>query len=102
MSDFSLGSLVRERRGEQSLRSLSACLGISAATLSRVERGRTIDVATYRRLMGWLGIPAEAGHLLEHLTALEARVAQLEKRLKELEAKEERNYLGKVLSWGVK
>ncbi|MBN9415996.1 MAG: hypothetical protein J0I12_11195 [Candidatus Eremiobacteraeota bacterium] len=52
--------------------------------------------------MGWLGIPAEAGHLLEHLTALEARVAQLEKRLKELEAKEERNYLGKVLSWGVK
>lgn len=78
MSNFSLGSLVREKRGPLSLRHLSGCLGISAATLSRVERGSSVDVHTYRRLMGWLGLPAELGVLLDHLVQLEARVKALE------------------------
>lgn len=29
-----------------------------AATFSRVERGRTPDLATFRKLVEWLGIPA--------------------------------------------
>lgn len=85
MSDFSLfASLVREKRGKQSIRELSKCLGVSAATLSRLERGRVVDVSTYRRMMGWLGLPPELGILLDHLSKLEARVAQLEELVPKL------------------
>jgi transcriptional regulator with XRE-family HTH domain len=56
-----LGPMLAQRRAEQSLslRDVSAQAGIPAATLSRIEQGRTPDLATFRRLVEWLGISAE-------------------------------------------
>lgn len=45
---------TRRRETRQSLRAVSAETGISASTLSRVERGSNPDAATLSRLMGWL------------------------------------------------
>lgn len=49
-----LGTLVRKRRGHGKLRETSKDIGISAATLMRVESGRIPDVATFGRLCKWL------------------------------------------------
>ncbi|WP_413989805.1 helix-turn-helix domain-containing protein [Labrys okinawensis] len=55
-----LGLRVREKRGEQGIRAAAAEIGISHATLSRVERGFMPDLANYRRICRWLGIEVEA------------------------------------------
>lgn len=52
----SLGALVRERRGANKLRETAAEIGISAATLLRVESGRIPDVVTFGKLCQWLGL----------------------------------------------
>jgi len=54
-----LGLRVREKRGEQGIRAAAAEIGISHATLSRVERGFMPDLANYRRICRWLGINVE-------------------------------------------
>ncbi len=56
-----LGPLLAQRRAEQnlSLREVSQLAKIPTATLSRIERGRTPDLATFRRLVEWLGEPPE-------------------------------------------
>jgi transcriptional regulator with XRE-family HTH domain len=56
-----LGPLLAQRRAEQklSLRDVSEQSRIPTATLSRIEQGRTPDLATFRRLVMWLGIPPE-------------------------------------------
>lgn len=53
-----LGHELRRRRKEIgiSLRDLEGTIGISAATLSRVERGRIPDVGVIERLAAWLGV----------------------------------------------
>ena len=64
----SLGAMVRERRGRQTLRAAAAGIGIGAATLLRVESGRVPDVDTFGRLCRWLevdpglflGVPSRA------------------------------------------
>jgi len=50
-----LGMLVRKHRGEAKLRETAETIGISAATLMRVEAGRIPDVATFGKLCKWLG-----------------------------------------------
>ena len=56
----SLGVLVRKNRGKQTLRETAKDIGISAATLLRVEGGRIPDVVTFGRICSWLEIdPAE-------------------------------------------
>ncbi len=52
----SLGALVRQRRGANRLRETAQVIGISAATLLRVEAGRTPDVVTFGKLCNWLEI----------------------------------------------
>ena len=52
----SLGGLVRDRRGSKKLRETAEEIGIGAATLLRVESGRTPDVATFGRICNWLRI----------------------------------------------
>lgn len=52
----SLGALVRDRRGARKLRETAAEIGISAATLLRVEAGRIPDVATFGKLCQWLSV----------------------------------------------
>jgi transcriptional regulator with XRE-family HTH domain len=56
-----LGPMVVQRRGELglSLRDASAVSGVPVATLSRIEQGRMPDLATFRRVVEWLGVPPE-------------------------------------------
>ncbi len=56
-----LGPLLVQRRAELglSLREASAQAGVPVATFSRVEQGRAPDLATFRRLVLWLGLPPE-------------------------------------------
>jgi transcriptional regulator with XRE-family HTH domain len=50
----SLGALVRERRKSRKLREVASEIGISAATLLRVEGGKIPDVATFGKICNWL------------------------------------------------
>ena len=55
-----IGTLVRERRGAQGVRAAAEEIGVSAATLSRVENGKQPDLATFEKLCRWLGVsPSE-------------------------------------------
>ena len=55
-----IGTLVRERRGAQGVRAAAKEIGVSAATLSRVENGKQPDLATFEKLCRWLGVsPSE-------------------------------------------
>jgi transcriptional regulator with XRE-family HTH domain len=59
MDILRLGQLVRDRRGDKGVRAAAAEAGVSAATLSRVERGHLPDILTYQRLCAWLRIDPE-------------------------------------------
>lgn len=52
----SLGNDVRKHRENKTLRAAARDIGISAATLMRVEAGRVPDVETYGKLCTWLGV----------------------------------------------
>jgi DNA-binding XRE family transcriptional regulator len=57
-----LGEYVRRKRQDEklSLRQVAMKIGVSAATLSRIENGIGMpDSATLARLAAWLGIPLE-------------------------------------------
>jgi transcriptional regulator with XRE-family HTH domain len=54
-----LGVRVKEKRGTQGIRAAAKEIGISHATLSRVERGYMPDLVNYRRICRWLGINVE-------------------------------------------
>lgn len=57
-----LGATLRERRSQLgvSLRAVEQHTAISAATLSRIERGSTPDLAIIERLAAWLGVSVHA------------------------------------------
>ena len=57
-----LGAELSRRRTELgvSLRAVEERTGISAATLSRIERGSTPDLVIVERLAGWLGVVVHA------------------------------------------
>ena len=52
----SLGKMVEEKRGDSKLRETAKEIGISAATLLRIESGRIPDVATFGKVCHWLEI----------------------------------------------
>ena len=52
----SLGNDVRKHRENKTLRDAAHTIGISPATLMRVEAGRVPDVETYGKLCNWLGV----------------------------------------------
>jgi transcriptional regulator with XRE-family HTH domain len=54
-----LGPLLAHRRSELglSLRDASEASGVPVATLSRIEQGRMPDLATFVRIVKWLGEP---------------------------------------------
>ena len=55
-----IGALVRERRGARGVRHAAKEVGISAATLSRIENGKQPDLGTFEKLCRWLEIsPSE-------------------------------------------
>jgi transcriptional regulator with XRE-family HTH domain len=51
-----LGKLVRDKRGDRRLRDAAGEIGISPATLMRIENGRVPDVDTFAKVCRWLGI----------------------------------------------
>lgn len=53
-----LGRRVAVKRAEigQGVRAASAAIGISPATLSRVENGRLPDLETFKRICDWLEV----------------------------------------------
>ena len=78
-----LGTVVREKRGSQGLRTVAADIGTSAPTLSRIEAGKMPDLQTFRKLCLWLevdptsllGVPpqltetSQSGMVTAHLKA---------------------------------
>lgn len=67
MTLLRLGALLRERRGGRGIREVAQEIGVSAATLTRIEAGRLPDLLTFRKICTWLkidpgqilGIPAQ-------------------------------------------
>jgi transcriptional regulator with XRE-family HTH domain len=51
-----LGQLIVEKRGDQGVRAAAEEIGVSAATLSRVENGYLPDLENFRRICKWLDI----------------------------------------------
>jgi transcriptional regulator with XRE-family HTH domain len=60
MSILKLGKIVMERRGEEGIRGFAKKLGISPATLSRVENGKLPDLETFSKICDKLDLdPSE-------------------------------------------
>ena len=51
-----IGHLIRDTRAERGIREVAKDIGISSATLSRVENGRLPDLATFSKICRWLQI----------------------------------------------
>jgi transcriptional regulator with XRE-family HTH domain len=49
-----IGTKLREQRGSKGVREVAEEVGISAATLSRVERGHLPDIETFGKVCRWL------------------------------------------------
>lgn len=50
----SLGQMVADKRGKVGIRATAREIGLSPATLSRVERGQMPDLANFSRICKWL------------------------------------------------
>ena len=60
MNPKTLGNLLQQKRGSMGIRAAAGEIGISPATLSRIENGRVPDLDTLRKVCTWLGAdPAE-------------------------------------------
>ena len=51
-----LGRRLVEKRGAKGVREIAREIGISPATLSRVERGHLPDLETFKKICKWLGV----------------------------------------------
>jgi transcriptional regulator with XRE-family HTH domain len=51
-----LGRKLIERRGSRGIREVAKEIGISPATLSRVERGHLPDIDTFGKVCRWLNV----------------------------------------------
>lgn len=56
MSPEDLGRKVQQKRGSMGIRACAAEIGVSPATLSRVERGHLPDSRTLGKICVWLGV----------------------------------------------
>lgn len=55
-----LGRMLAEKRGDLGIRAVAKDIGVSPATLSRVERGFLPDLETFSKICEWVGIdPAD-------------------------------------------
>src|SRR5690554_6137299 len=53
-----LGQMLRKKRGENGMRSTANEIGISLATLSRVESGKLPDIDTFTKICKWMELDA--------------------------------------------
>ena len=51
-----LGGLVARKRGKVGIRATARAIGLSPATLSRVENGQLPDLANFTKLCQWLDL----------------------------------------------
>lgn len=51
-----LGRLVAEKRGKVGIRATARAIGLSPATLSRVENGQMPDLANFTKICRWLEV----------------------------------------------
>jgi len=51
-----IGRKLVEKRGNQGIRKIAKEIGVSPATLSRVERGHLPDLETFGKICKWLNI----------------------------------------------
>jgi DNA-binding Xre family transcriptional regulator len=56
LSMSSLGPLIREKRGTKGIREAAGEIGISSATLSRIENGKLPDLETFSKICKWIKI----------------------------------------------
>ncbi len=54
MKHRAFAKAIRSHRGADTLRTVSAKIGVSAATLSRVENGNACDIASFEKLCAWM------------------------------------------------
>jgi len=52
----SLGTLVLDKRGKIGIRATAANVGVSPATLSRVENGHLPDLENFQKICRWLKV----------------------------------------------
>lgn len=52
----SLGQLVAQKRGKVGIRATARAIGLSPATLSRVENGHMPDLANFTKICRWLEV----------------------------------------------
>ena len=55
-----LGQLVADKRGRHGVRATAAKIGISPATLSRVENGHLPDLENFQKICRWLKVDPSA------------------------------------------
>lgn len=56
MTLLRLGKMLRDRRGSRGVREVAAEIGVSPATLSRVESGKLPDLLTFKKICSWLKV----------------------------------------------
>jgi transcriptional regulator with XRE-family HTH domain len=54
-----LGRLIKKKRNDRGVRAVAKEIGISHATLSRVERGFLPDLENYQKICKWLGVSVD-------------------------------------------
>ncbi len=52
----SLSLRIKQKRGDKGIRAAALEIGVSAATLSRVEAGKQPDLKTFAKICKWLNI----------------------------------------------
>ena len=55
-----LGQMLQRKRGSMGVRAAAGEIGISPATLSRIENGRVPDLDTLKKVCAWLGVDPAA------------------------------------------
>jgi transcriptional regulator with XRE-family HTH domain len=50
------GQMLQKKRGSMGIRAAAGEIGISAATLSRIENGRIPDLGTLKKVCAWMEI----------------------------------------------
>ncbi len=53
-----LGQMLQRKRGSMGIRAAAGEIGISPATVSRIENGRIPDIDTLRKVCAWVGVDA--------------------------------------------
>jgi transcriptional regulator with XRE-family HTH domain len=60
LSLTSLGTMLKDKRRDKGIREVAAEIGVSSATLSRIENGKIPDLKTFSKICNWLQIdPSE-------------------------------------------